>query len=378
MREDPARLRALRLLHRHLPDLRAARRRARFAARAHLPHQGHAGARPAGDRRGGQAYRPLPVLPRLHDHLPLRGALHAPRRSRPRPYREDLPPAARSTAGCARCSPACCRTRPASAARSRPRGWPRPFAPSSPRSGSSRLAAMLRLAPARLPRAAARRALAGMRRPQERARGRVGAARRLRQSGARSVDQRGGHPRAHPPRHRGGRAGREGCCGALVHHMGREHEALAAARANVDAWMREIEGEGLDAILVTASGCGTTVKDYGFMLRTDPAYADKAARVSRARHGRLRVSGRAQSSLRRASCPSLTVAYHSACSLQHGQKIVARAEGFAFQSRLRGQRCAGGTSVLRLGRHLQHSPAGDREEVARPQGREYREAASPM
>ena len=62
--------------------------------------------------------------------------------------------------------------------------------------------------------------------------------------------------------------------------MGREAGALAKARANIDAWNREIEGEGLDAILITISGCGTTVKDYGFMLRTDPAYAEKAARVS--------------------------------------------------------------------------------------------------
>ena len=70
----------------------------------------------------------------------------------------------------------------------------------------------------------------------------------------------------------------EGCCGSLVHHMGREDEALAQARANIDAWTRD--RGGLDAILITASGCGTTVKDYGFMLRGDPAYADKAARMS--------------------------------------------------------------------------------------------------
>ena len=74
-------------------------------------------------------------------------------------------------------------------------------------------------------------------------------------------------------------AGGEGCCGALVHHMGREEESLAAARRNVDAWDREI-ARGLDAIVITASGCGTTIKDYGFMLRDDPAYAEKAARVS--------------------------------------------------------------------------------------------------
>ena len=72
----------------------------------------------------------------------------------------------------------------------------------------------------------------------------------------------------------------EGCCGSLVHHMGREEKALAQARNNIDAWTLELEGQGLDAILITASGCGTTVKDYGFMLRTDPKYADKAARVS--------------------------------------------------------------------------------------------------
>ncbi len=63
----------------------------------------------------------------------------------------------------------------------------------------------------------------------------------------------------------------EACCGSLVHHMGRERDALRFVKNNVDAWMREIEGDGLDAILVTASGCGTTIKDYGFMLRRDAA-----------------------------------------------------------------------------------------------------------
>src|SRR6185436_7817482 len=71
-----------------------------------------------------------------------------------------------------------------------------------------------------------------------------------------------------------------GCCGSLEHHMGREAGAFAKVRAQVDAWTREIEGQGLDAILVTLSGCGTTMKDYGFMLRNDPAYATKAAKVS--------------------------------------------------------------------------------------------------
>jgi glycolate oxidase iron-sulfur subunit len=112
----------------------------------------------------------------------------------------------------------------------------------------------------------------------------------------------------------------EGCCGALVHHMGREADALDAARRNVDAWMAEIEGGGLDAVIVTTSGCGTTIKDYGHMLRADPVYAEKAARVSAlamdvseflARHG-----------LPPASPRGLTVAYHPPCSLQHGQKVT--------------------------------------------------------
>ena len=111
------------------------------------------------------------------------------------------------------------------------------------------------------------------------------------------------------------------CCGSLVHHMGREDEALAQARNNIDAWTREIEGAGLDAILVTVSGCGTTIKDYGFMLRNDPAYADKAARVS----ARARDISEYLATLKladaRAPVP-LTVAYHAACSLQHGQKVL--------------------------------------------------------
>ena len=72
----------------------------------------------------------------------------------------------------------------------------------------------------------------------------------------------------------------EGCCGALVHHLGREAEARAQARANIDAWTRDIKTGGLEAVLITASGCGTMVKNYGFIFRDDPAYAAKAARVS--------------------------------------------------------------------------------------------------
>ena len=126
----------------------------------------------------------------------------------------------------------------------------------------------------------------------------------------------------------------EACCGALVHHMGREAAALAAARRNIDAWTREIDGGGLDAIIITASGCGTTIKDYGFMLRLDPAYAEKAARVSALAKdvteflATLDLPEPAQK-------PGLTVAYHSACSMQHGQKITRQPKELLRQGRLR-------------------------------------------
>src|ERR1043165_7993041 len=103
--------------------------------------------------------------------------------------------------------------------------------------------------------------------------------------------------------------------------MGRAEQALAQARAAIDIWMREIETNGLDAILVTASGCGTTIKDYGYMLRGDPAYAAKAARV--AALARDISEYLAALDLGAPARPvDLKVAYQSACSLQHGQKIV--------------------------------------------------------
>ena len=112
----------------------------------------------------------------------------------------------------------------------------------------------------------------------------------------------------------------EQCCGALVHHMGREQASLEAARRNVDAWQSLIEREGLDAILVTASGCGTTIKDYGFMLRSDPHYAAKAAQVSAlAKDISEFLIG---CSLSPGDGRGLTVAYHAACSLQHGQNVL--------------------------------------------------------
>jgi glycolate oxidase iron-sulfur subunit len=112
-----------------------------------------------------------------------------------------------------------------------------------------------------------------------------------------------------------------GCCGALVHHLGREAPALAFAKANIDAWEREIATGGLDAIVVNASGCGTTVKDYGFMLREDAAYAEKAARISGLARDVSEVAATLGVERRTEEGQGLRVAYHSACSLQHGQKL---------------------------------------------------------
>ena len=102
----------------------------------------------------------------------------------------------------------------------------------------------------------------------------------------------------------------QGCCGGIVHHMGREHDALAAVRRNVDAWIAEADGEGLDAILITASGCGTTVKDYGFMLRSDPAYAGKAQRISALAKDICEYLARPRRCARPASRAGLVDAYH--------------------------------------------------------------------
>ena len=114
----------------------------------------------------------------------------------------------------------------------------------------------------------------------------------------------------------------EQCCGALTHHLGCDTDALARARANITVWLREAGRNGLDAILVTTSGCGTVIKDYGFMLREDPDFARPAAEVSAlAKDITEYVGGIALRPLQQQQ-GDIVVAYHAACSLQHGQKIT--------------------------------------------------------
>ncbi len=110
----------------------------------------------------------------------------------------------------------------------------------------------------------------------------------------------------------------QGCCGALTHHMGKEAEAHAAAAANIRAFVAEIDGAGLDAIVINTSGCGTTVKDYGHMFRTTPLAADAARVAGLARDVSEVLVGL---DLPKGADQGIRVAYHAACSLQHGQKI---------------------------------------------------------
>ena len=135
--------------------------------------------------------------------------------------------------------------------------------------------------------------------------------------------------------------------------MGREAQALAAARANIDAWERERERGGLDAVIINASGCGTTVKDYGFMLREDPRYAEPAARIAALARDVTEFLHelRLQPAVRRSD---LVVAYHSACSMQHGQRITAqpkdllRAAGFTVKDIPEGHICCGSAGTYNL------------------------------
>ncbi len=126
-----------------------------------------------------------------------------------------------------------------------------------------------------------------------------------------------------------------GCCGALTHHLGKREPALASARANILAWSREIEEGGLDAVVINASGCGTTVKDYGFMFRTDEAMRRRAERISALTLDITEFLTRLGYAPSRPD-PGLVVAYHSACSLQHGQQVTVEPKALLRTGRLYG------------------------------------------
>ncbi len=125
-----------------------------------------------------------------------------------------------------------------------------------------------------------------------------------------------------------------GCCGAIVHHMGREDESRAAARANVAAWSGELRNGGLDAIVSNASGCGVSLKDYGHLLAGDPEWADAAARVAGITRDVSEVI--LELGLRPpVNDTGQAVVYHTACSMQHGLGLRTQAKELLSQAGFR-------------------------------------------
>jgi glycolate oxidase iron-sulfur subunit len=123
-----------------------------------------------------------------------------------------------------------------------------------------------------------------------------------------------------------------GCCGGLNHHIGQHDRAMALARANIEAWSREAD---LDAIIINASGCGTTVKDYGFMFRSEPEpWRTKAEKIAGLTQDVTQFLSRFGYAPTR-QAPGLTVAYHSACSLQHGQQVTTEPKTLLSQAGFR-------------------------------------------
>lgn len=148
-------------------------------------------------------------------------------------------------------------------------------------------------------------------------------------------------------------SGKEKCCGSLVHHMGREKEALDFAKANIDNWYPLIASEEIEAIIITASGCGTTLKDYGHMLRLDAEYAEKAKVVSDRcldiveYLDQLEIPNPGKVEIKK-------VTYHSACSMQHGQKITGLPKkllsqcGFEVSEPAEGHLCCGSAGIYNI------------------------------
>ncbi len=147
----------------------------------------------------------------------------------------------------------------------------------------------------------------------------------------------------------------EGCCGALVHHLGLEEKAQAQARHNIDLWWPLIEADNIDAIIITASGCGTSVKNYGFMFRLDENYKDKAQKVAALAQDITEYLTKIALPLPQVSDETkIVVAYHSACSMQHGQKIVQQPvslleqAGFIVKEPLEGHLCCGSAGTYNI------------------------------
>ncbi len=144
-----------------------------------------------------------------------------------------------------------------------------------------------------------------------------------------------------------------GCCGALTHHMGFEDAAHESAKAIIAAWHREIASKGLDAIVITTSGCGTVIKDYGYIFRNDPEWKDRALAVS-ARALDISEYLARLGPLPATDGPKPKLAYHAACSLQHGQTVTGapkellRQAGFEVVDVPEGHLCCGSAGTYNM------------------------------
>ena len=146
-----------------------------------------------------------------------------------------------------------------------------------------------------------------------------------------------------------------GCCGSLVHHLGKVDQSHTQAKAAIDAWTREIDAGGLDAVIINSSGCGTQIKDYGFMFRDDPNYADKAAQISLlARDVTEFVTELGAELPSSGNATDLRVTYQSACSMQHGQSLhrqprdLLSAAGFKVREPAEGHLCCGSAGTYNI------------------------------
>ncbi len=142
-----------------------------------------------------------------------------------------------------------------------------------------------------------------------------------------------------------------GCCGALTHHMGKQKESLTSAANNIRVWMKEVDGDGLDAIVINTSGCGTVIKDYGFMFRNDPL-AQQAATVAALAKDVTEVLSEME--LKFSIRPGLKISYHATCSLQFGQRIrftpkkLLKSAGFSILEPRDSHTCCGAAGTYNL------------------------------